>query len=377
MPVTSLTRDRTRHHNERTWGRRSRQLTGVASLWIGVAGAALLVALTIPGVRDDVFSTAHAQQPLGGPLNVCHAGSLLAAFSAVEQTFRQSHPDVTITDTSGGSVDLGRRFAAGTLACDVYAPADHLDIDTLLKPARLADYTIVFARGRMVLAYMAGDPKAAALPVTGTFNPPAAVPVVGSGWQDVLTGRGVRISGAHPFLDPGGYRAHMLFELAQTHLKVPGLYNALLQHYMVTPADPDGTAPALGKEFNFQLTYEHIAAAAARRDPQYRYAMLPPEIDLSGARGIQYKASVTMPGLGTASSPPTVVMPASPVEWGLTIPTNSPHRDLAVAFVAELLGPAGRAAFTTNGPAPIVPARVTRTDAGRLPAALKQLVTAE
>ena len=53
-----------------------------------------------------------------------------------------------------------------------------------------------------------------------------------------MTAGGVRISGAHPFLDPGGYRAHMIFELAQQHLKVPGLYNALLQHYQVTPADP-------------------------------------------------------------------------------------------------------------------------------------------
>ena len=67
---------------------------------------------------------------------------------------------MTVTDTSGGSVDLVRRFAAGRLECDVMAPADHLVIDTMLKPARLADYSIVFASGRMVLAYSATDPKA-------------------------------------------------------------------------------------------------------------------------------------------------------------------------------------------------------------------------
>jgi ABC-type glycerol-3-phosphate transport system substrate-binding protein len=80
-----------------------------------------------------------------------------------------------------------------------------------------------------------------------------------------------------------------------------------------------------------------------------------------------------MPGLGTPAGPPTVLMPASPVEWGLTIPSNSPHRDAAVAFVAALLGPGGTAAFTANGPTPVTPARVTRADAGRLPAALKPL----
>src|SRR3954463_2385401 len=83
-------------------------------------------------------------------LNVCHAGSLLAAFTDVEQEFSRQHPDVAITDTSGGSLDLARRFAVGMLACDIYAPADRVAIDALLKPARLADYTIVFAKGRMV-----------------------------------------------------------------------------------------------------------------------------------------------------------------------------------------------------------------------------------
>ena len=43
-----------------------------------------------------------------------------------------------------------------------------------------------------------------------------------AGWYETLTAPGVRISGAHPFMDPGGYRAHMIFELAQAHYKVPG-----------------------------------------------------------------------------------------------------------------------------------------------------------
>jgi ABC-type molybdate transport system substrate-binding protein len=341
-----------------------------------MAAAGALAGLAGGAVPDDLFATVQARQSLRGPLHTCHAGSLLAAFTTIEQGFSKQYPGVRLTDTSGGSVDLGRRFAAGTLTCDVYAPADHLVIEAMLKPARLADYTIVFARGRMVLAYMANDPTAAKLPVSGRFSPPAMVPAVASGWQDVLTATGVRISGAHPFLDPGGYRAHMIFELAQNRLKVPGLYNALLQHYMVTPANPGGVAPSLGKDFNFQLTYEHSAAAAAKRDPQYRYATLPAEIDLSGEKGLQYKASVTMPGLGTPGSQPTAVVQASPVEWGLTIPSNSRNRDAAIAFVAMLLGPSGRAAFDANGPAALTPARVSRADLARVPATLKGLVAA-
>ena len=303
-------------------------------------------------------------------LHVCHAGSLLAAFTQVEGEFKKQHAEVVITDTSGGSVDLVRRFAAGRLECDVLAPADHLVIDAMLKPARLADFSIVFASGRMVLAYLATDSKAKALPVSGAFAPSSSVPQVGAGWYDVLTAPGVRISGAHPFMDPGGYRAHMIFELAQAHYKVPGLQNALLQHYQVNVADPSASAPALGKDFSFQFTYEHNAARTARQDPSYRYAALPPEIDLS--RGGE---SITIPGLGIPGSAPSVTIKASRVEWGVTIPVKSRNRENAVAFLALLLGPAGRDALATNGPAPLLPARVTAQDYDRVPLSVRTLTT--
>jgi molybdate/tungstate transport system substrate-binding protein len=320
-----------------------------------------------------------AQAPRGGrasdSLHVCHAGSLLAAFTQVEDEFRKKNPGVKVIDTSGGSVDLVRRFAAGRLECDVIAPADHLVIDTMLKPSRLADYSIVFAAGRIVLAYVATDPKASALKVTGSFNPPGSVPQLNAGWHEVLTATGVRISGAHPFMDPGGYRAHMIFELAQSHYKVPGLYNELLQHFQVNVADPASPAPVLGKDFNFQFTYEHTAAAAAKRDAAYRYAALPVELDLSNAKPDSYPSRVTIPGLGIQGSVASVTIPASQVAWGVTIPTNARHRDTALAFVESLLGTAGRAALTANGPPPLPRSLVSPSDYKRLPAVLQALTS--
>ena len=306
---------------------------------------------------------------------MCHAGSLLAAFTQLEGEFKKQRPGVTVVDTSGGSVDLVRRFAAGSLECDVIAPADHLVIDTMLKPSRLVNYTIVFATGRMVLAYMATDAKASALKVTGSFNPPTSVPQVNPGWYEVLTGAGVRVNGAHPFMDPGGYRTHMIFELAQSHYQVPGLYNALLQHYQVNVADPSAAppAPVLGKDFTFQFTYEHTAAAAAKRDSSYRYAMLPAEIDLSSSKPDLYPSGVTIPGLGIQGSMASVTIPASAVAWGVTIPGNARNRDNAVAFLELLLGQSGRMALTTNGPMPLPRARVSRSDYQRLPEALQAL----
>jgi len=335
---------------------------------------AIVVATALAGVT---MVASLRSQTASGRLNVCHAGSLTAAFTPIEDAFSKQYPGVALTDTAGGSVDLARRFAAGTLACDVFAPADHLVIDRLLRPAKLAEYSIVFASGRMVLAYLATDAKTQRLQLSGTFKPPASIPEVAPGWYEALTAPGVRISGAHPFLDPGGYRSHMIFELAQRHYRRPGLFNALLQHYQINVADPTNAAAAavLGKDFSFQITYEHSAAAAARRDPSYRYARLPFAIDLSSARASDYAPIVvTIPGLGTPGSAASVTIAASQVEWGLTIPKNSATPGNAARFVAMVLGSTGTAAFIVNGPMPLTPARVSRADLPRLPASLRPLV---
>ncbi len=306
---------------------------------------------------------------------VCHAGSVQAAFSEVERAFAKTHPAVDVKDVSGGSVALAARLATGLQPCDVYAGADYLDIDLLLKPAGLADHTIVFARGRMVLAYLATDPRTAGVAAPGDFRPPHSVPQAAVDWYRVLLAPGVRISTSHPFLDPGGYRAHMMFQLAQAYYKTPDLAAALSEHVAIaaTGADP---RPALGTDYDFQFIYEHSAAAAARSNPAYRYVTLPDRIDLSSsALNHEYaQASITMPAIGPAGTAPAVTIPAARVAWGVTIPKRSANRENAMAFVALLLGEPGAAALRANGPDAIAPALVSADDYRRLPAALKPLV---
>ena len=278
-------------------------------------------------------------------LHVCHAGSLQAAFAQVEKTFTAQHPDVTIDDVSGGSVTLARRLATGAQACDIYASADYKVIDVMLKPAGLADYTVIFARGRMVLAYVATDPNAQGISAAN--------------WHQKLLAPRVRVAGAHPFLDPGGYRAHMIMEVAERFYGMPGLYNSFLEHYMM-PA-----IGALGKDFSFQFTYEHNAAATAKRDPAYRYLQLPDRLDLSAA------ANVTIPGLGLPGAASSVTIPGSRAAWGLTLPKKSANVDDAVAFLNMLFGSEGTAALNANGPTRVVPAIVSRGDYARLPKRLE------
>ncbi len=317
----------------------------------------------------------------GSQLTVCHAGSLQAAFSALEKEFTKQHPEVAVKDVSGGSVALAGRMAAGLQPCDVYAAADYLDIDLLLKPAALADYTIVFARGRMVLTYLATDPLTRGITAAGDFSPPASIPKAAPDWYRVLLEPGVRVAGSHPFLDPAGYRSHMIFQLAQTFYGVPNLYQSLLEHYVVLPAVGGvgaANGPTLGRDFNFQFTYEHSAADAAKNNPAYRYVALPDQIDLSTEVHNTYyaRAAVTIPAVGTqGKSAAPVSVRATRVAWGLTISAKSPNQENAVAFVNLLLGEAGTAALTTYGPAPITPARVSAGDYRRLPKSVQTLVT--
>jgi molybdate/tungstate transport system substrate-binding protein len=277
-------------------------------------------------------------------------------------------------------VALAGRLAAGLQPCDVYAAADYLDIDLLLEPAGVADFTIVFAKGRMVLAYLASDPKTQGVAASAEFKPPASIPAAAQDWYRVLLAPGVRISTSHPLLDPGGYRAHMIFRLAQSHYGVPNLANLLMEHVTINAAAAGDTpqAPVLGKDFNFQFAYEHNAARTAASNPSYRYVVLPDRIDLSASAHNAYyaQASVTIPSLGERDGAAPLSIPASRVAWGVTIPKRAPNPENALRFVNLLLGSAGTAALQAHGPTPISPALVTTRDYARLPTSTQSLVTA-
>jgi molybdate/tungstate transport system substrate-binding protein len=317
--------------------------------------------------------TPNCVPPSSQQLIIYRAGSLTRAFTPLIREFT-CRTGIQVKDFPMGSVDAGRQITAGGQACDLYAPADYLDIDLLMKPAGYANFNIVFARGKMVLAYSASGLAAKKLP-------PIAEPggqKAAATWYEILTMPGVAIGGGNPFLDPGAYRAPMIFQLAEAFYKVPNLYNNLLKHVVIAGSDP--AAPSLGKGFDFQFTYEHTARATANTNPDYRYVNLPDEVNLSDpAKDAYYRqnAVVVIPGLGTSRSARTIAIPGVPVAWGITLLKDAPNKENAIKFLRLLLGPAGKAALDDNGPAPISPALVSAKDFAALPQALRSLVKTE
>ena len=311
-------------------------------------------------------------------LIIYRAGSLTRAFTPLEAAFT-CQTGIHVKDVAMGSVDAGRQITAGGQACDLYAPADYLDIDLFMKPAGYANFNIVFAHGKMVLAYSASGLAAKKLPSIAEpgsppFNALNSIPEAAAKWYEILTVPGVAIGGGNPFLDPGAYRAPMIFQLAEAYYKVPNLYNNLLEHLVIPSPD---SLTALGTQFDFQLTYEHTARATAIANPDFRYVNLPDEINLSNpAKDADYRqnAVVVLPGLGTSRSARTIAVPGTHVAWGITLMKGAPNRENATKFLQLLLSPAGTALLNENGPAPISPALVSATDFRRLPDLLRPLV---
>src|ERR1700753_4046399 len=107
--------------------------------------------------------TAKCVPASGQQLIIYRAGSLTRSFKPLEEAFT-CQTGIQVKDMAMGSVDAGRQITAGGQACDLYAPADYLDIDLFMKPAGYANFDIVFAHGRMVLAYSASGVAAKKLP---------------------------------------------------------------------------------------------------------------------------------------------------------------------------------------------------------------------
>lgn len=312
---------------------------------------------------------------------IYRAGSLSKAFKPLEAAFT-CKTGVQVKDVAMGSVDAARQITAGKQACDLYAPADYSDIDLFLKPAGLANFDILFAEGKMVLAYSASGLAAKKIPAIADpstpFNPPNSVPKAAANWYEILSSPGVLVGGGHAFLDPGAYRADMMFQLAQDYYKVPNLYNNLLGHYTVIPGSAHAGNP-LGKQFDFQFSYEHNAQASVAANPDLRYVELPEEINLSNpAKNAYYRehSVVVLPGLGIPQSARAVAVPGTRVAWGITLLKNAPNRENAVKFLETLLGPTGTVALKDNGPKPISPALVAPADISKLPKSVRPLVKA-
>ena len=142
-----------------------------------------------------------------GPLVVFNAGSLARPIRAALDSFA-AREGVRFEQEQAGSLETARKLTELGRVPDVIALADYEVFPQLLVPEHTTWYA-KFARNRMVLAH--------------TRKSRHADSVNGQNWWRIVLRPGIESGHADPNVDPAGYRALLVFQLAERYYRAPGL----------------------------------------------------------------------------------------------------------------------------------------------------------
>ena len=312
----------------------------VLSCWIAVM---LLWLAAGAGTAADVEVVSEE----AGELMVIHAGSLAVPFKDLSELFMQVYPNVEVMAEAHGSRDCARQVMDLDKNYDVMGSADYSVIDTLLIPDH-ADFNVRFATNEMAIAY--------------TERSKFADEITGENWHEVLLRDDVAFGRADPNRDPCGYRSVMVFQLAERYFGAAGLAQQLEEkdgQKYIRPKETDLLALLEAGEIDYLFIYRSVCQ-------QHGLPMLPlpDEVNLKAAELAELYATGAEPGT-------FVTKQGSPMVYGVTIPNDAENRELAEAYLALLLSPAGQAIMERNGQPAIVPAVSGQYDA--VPDQLKDL----
>ena len=290
-----------------------------------------------------------------GELIVFHAGSLAVPFKKIGKSFTKKYPGVTVYCEAAGSRTCARKITDLNRPCDVMASADYTVIEDLLLP-HYADWNISFATNEMAIMYR---PESRYADEINDRN-----------WYEILLREGVEYGHSDPNSDPCGYRSRLVWQLAEAYYKIPGLYKNLKEKCPLRNVRPKETdLIAILEAGHLDYLFIYLSVCKQHNTP---FVILPDEINLKSAlhKDFYKKAKIKISG----KRPGEFVEKAGmPMIYGITIPKNAKNFELAVQFVAFVIGPPGRKIMQRNGQPPILPPRATGK-ADLLPPDLKDLV---
>lgn len=304
-------------------------------------------------------------------LKVFHAGSLSIPFKQVENKFESNHLDVDVQLEAHGSVVAVRQVTEVGKRGDVVAVADYSLIPSMMEPD-YTDFYLQFARNRMVIAY---NEKSKLSDRINSDN-----------WYNILDNPEVRFGFSNPNMDPCGYRSPMVMQLAELHYFDSKIFDELIvansnisvtenevTHEIDTPEDLKPKTDqltirnksvglvALIQSGGLDYAFEYMSVA---KQHGLKFVTLPKQIDLSSTKySDTYKRVVVRTADGK-------VKVAKPIVYGITVPSNAQHPELAREFIELIIGEQGRHILTELGQPPIVPAR----GHGKIPFGLEDLV---
>jgi molybdate/tungstate transport system substrate-binding protein len=326
---------------------------------------AAILTLLIPLLWPQVLASetlspeslaSESQVEIKGDLMVFHAGSLAVPFKEIAKAFSQEYPKVNVLLEAAGSRASARKISDLNRDADVFGSADYTVIDTLLIPDH-ASWTVRLAANEMVLAY--------------TDNSRRVSEINSQNWHQILLEKDVSYGRSDPNSDPCGYRTVLSSKLAEIHYAVPGLAARLFEKdtRYIRPKETDLLALLEVGELDYIFIYRSVA-----RQHGLKWVTLPDEINLKNPAmaDLYQQVSVEISGKTPGS---TITKPGAPMVYGVTIPTNAPNPEAALAFVTFLLEQdKGVAILERNGQPSLVPAH-SETYA-QIPKSLKRFARA-
>lgn len=290
----------------------------------------------------------------GATLAIYHAGSLTIPFDEVTKEFNKLYPDIKVETEVVGSATAIRKVTELGKKADIIASADYTLIPEMMFP-EYAEWYIIFATNQMVIAY--------------TNKSRFGNEINKDNWYEILQRDEVKYGRSNPDQDPCGYRTLMVWQLAEDYYNAPGLYDKLYgaAGELIRPKEVD--LIALLESGDLDYAFEYLSVASQHK---LNFVALPAEIDLSSQEFRDYYSKVKVEIAGKKPGE-TVTKTGKPIVYGITIPKNAPHPELAILWVNFLLSPEGMAIMEANGQPPITPA--VTNDKGKLPDELKKYVT--
>ncbi len=287
-------------------------------------------------------------------LIIFHAGSLAVPFKEMSEAFTTKYPKILVEREAAGSRTCARKITDLNRPCDVMASADYTVIEDVLFPD-YADWNISFATNEMAIMYRSDSM--------------CSKEINSRNWYRILLRQGVEYGHSDPDSDPCGYRSQLVWQLAEKHYKVPGLYQNLREkcpRRNVRPKETDLIAMLEVGQIDYLFIYRSVC-----EQHHMPFIALPDEINLKSAdyKDLYRQAKIKI----TGKSPDEFIEKVGePMVYGITVPKNAPNREAAIRFVAFVVGPEGQKIMRSNGQPPALPPKVTgRLDL--LPSELRKL----
>jgi len=317
-----------------------------------------LFVILITAMTLSLFSIKTVFAEPQGQLVIFHAGSLSMPFNDMEKAFEAAYPKVDLVREGSGSQQAARKVTDLKKPCDIVASADYKVIDKILIPD-FADWNIRFASNQLVLCY--------------TDKSKYADQINADNWYDIIRKKGVSWGHSDPNLDPCGYRALMVIQLAEKFYQKPGLNDAILASRPQANVRPKSVELiSMLQTGNMDYAWEYLSVAVQHG---LKYIVLPDKINLGNYTQDAYYSQAVVKVAG--KEPGTVMeIKGDSCTYGVTLIKNAPNPEAAIAFLKFMLSPdGGLKILKDQGQPPFVPCIVPSAQMKeKLPDELKPLV---